>query len=416
MRLKLENVLILFYICVLVDDVSGQEVTTPTSIMDEVFINDENNYNWSSTNFPQPYPQENKTLIVKVEFGYTISVIITDLDLNSENGDFLVIKAGTTLNDKNTGKVFIHNLKSVKKYIIDSVSIIMSFRVLKINEAKKKGFFLFYKREGVVVTTVTPVVEVTWPTPSATDHIYFTGNVSGRNQNDFENETALNEIKTAIALMATEYCAVQNIHVRENITELNVHINKLISCPYEWPKSSTCVKVRFSVPIFLYEKPNTTNYELSSDNLKKMWNQLANKFLNQISLSVYEEPNAISNLSLWLVIICVIIIVFIGTLLLVKILSRHISPLKPIKRRNSDTQSIVKSSMRASNLSLSPHPLQEFPPFCDIDSTYFRFEPDIRETTKQCDYPSDDEDEIIIGKFNNMHHNITDNSKTESSK
>ncbi|KAF5304884.1 hypothetical protein FQR65_LT00768 [Abscondita terminalis] len=339
---------------------------------EHIFLNDEN-YTLSSVNYPEPYPKDSsRTWIITVEAGYSISVIITSFDIDSENGDFLIIKPGTTINDQNSGTVFTYKLKNVKKYILESNNVLISFRVLGDNANKKGGFSLILKREGVLITTQTPEIEITWPTPPETEQIYFTGNVSGRAQNDYSNETVLNNLKSAIAQMATEYCIAQAIPFIDSITYLNVHVKELISCPYEWPNSSICVKIRFSLPIFLNQTVNTTGYELTSSNIELMWNQHADKALTQISLSLYTPPDTSTELMWWVGISVAVLIILVFVIIISVIInSKTVVKVKHrFSRRSSDTNAIITDDVRSTITTLPPSEYQPFPPFFDREQQH----------------------------------------------
>lgn len=50
-------------------------------------------HTWSTDN---PYPVENKTVVVQAEEGYNILVTVTHCDIAGDDGDFLLIKSGLT--------------------------------------------------------------------------------------------------------------------------------------------------------------------------------------------------------------------------------------------------------------------------------------------------------------------------------
>ncbi|KAF5290604.1 hypothetical protein FQA39_LY14670 [Lamprigera yunnana] len=388
MHFKLERLFFPLSVCIVVCskfNVLSETVTTPNlTNIEEIFVDDYDNHTWTSPNFPEPYPKECHTLIVKAELGYSIFITIEELDLDSEKGDFLMVKAGSTYAAPDSGKIFTYTLKNPKTYVTDQNNAYISFRVLGNNEAKKKGFSIVYKRIGEVITTEAPTTEITWPTPGGTDHIYCTVNVSGKSQDDFRNDSVMTDFKNTVAEMGMQFCTDKNISLRENITNANVHIQKLIRCPYYWPYSETCVTIRFSLPVFLLET-NTSEYQLSAPNLMLMWDLYSDKFLNKYSMSSYVKLENSSNLLVWVVVSILVIIIFIILLLVVKVIGQRISTPKIFNRKNSDTQGIVDNEMRASKLSLSPHPLQITPPFFDNDYSFSQYEPNIRMPSRRFD-------------------------------
>lgn len=384
---------------------------TPAVLLNERVIEDDNNHTWTSLNYPQPYPSENRTMILRVQAGYSIVIFVTELDLDSANGDFLLIKGGEILEDENKGVVLTYNLKSERKYVIEHSSAYLAFEVLGKNSAHKKGFSLIYKRTGEEITsTETPMTTILWPTPSEGDSIYLTVNVSGKTQEEFANKTTLNNFKIALANMAMEYCFIRSISLSQNITFKNVHISYLIRCSYNWPESEMCVRMQLSIPAFLSDNSTLNGYQLSSENLEHMWTLLADKWLSTVSMSVYKEPDSDSKLILWVVISCIILTVVTLGLLIVKNVS------KP-KRRCSDTNAIIEKEVKPKKFSLTPHPLQVIPPFFDnFDNNHnesiYQHEPKIDVPYNEADFFSDDSDDEIIISWNHILENNNSESNT----
>lgn len=53
-------------------------------------------HTWNSVNYPDAYPADaSEDLLVSADKGYSITVIIENLDLDGSNGDLLAMKAGT---------------------------------------------------------------------------------------------------------------------------------------------------------------------------------------------------------------------------------------------------------------------------------------------------------------------------------
>lgn len=66
-----------------------------------------------------------------------------------------------------------------------------------------------------------------------------------------------------------------------------VTIHAIHSCPREWPDNEICASVQHSVfATRLNSAKVSSDYELTADHLKQMWDQSANSFLQNISLCV----------------------------------------------------------------------------------------------------------------------------------
>lgn len=111
------------------------------------------------------------------------------------------------------------------------------------------------------------------------------------------------------------------------ITEIN-------RCPYSWPHSETCVKIRFKLPIFYNETSTVKNYQLNTQRLEDMWlrwDQLDDQCFSKNQFSVYEEPDVEQSIVWWAVGISLILLAFIALLWFLKSFSAKVR--SAIKKR-----------------------------------------------------------------------------------
>ncbi|KAF2903004.1 hypothetical protein ILUMI_03173 [Ignelater luminosus] len=198
----------------------AQEVATPK--LKTVFLQNDDEHTWSSLNYPEAYPAgASEDLLVTADKGYSIVVIVESVDLDGFNGDFLTIKAGTSLEDDGDGKVFTFSVKSELKYAVHANSVFFSFKVDGENPNGRKGFKLHYQRVGEAITTTeapSTTEAATWPTPSGSESMHYIGFIHGKNKNDFLNPKTLANLKMALSEMAKKYCEHNDLVLTEAIT------------------------------------------------------------------------------------------------------------------------------------------------------------------------------------------------------
>lgn len=381
-------------------------------------LDSDKEYTFTSKNYPNPYPNENQNVIIQVKNGYSIKIIVNTVDLNSDKGDFLIIKPGTNLDDESQGKVFVYTVKESRNYVIHSTSAFVSLQVLGNEKHSKKGFSISVQRIGEEATSTTQIstTDVTWPTPSNTDSIYYTGYVYSKTLQEYNNTDTMGNLKMAINEMAIQYCNANKVPLASSITTKNVHIYRLMQCQLTWPNYEKCVEVYFALPIFLNENSEWNGYQLTTKHLEKMWAEYADEYLKKYELQLYSKPNIDSMFTTWILISCITLILFLILLYFVKLITRNMASGNILKRRSSDTSGIIKNDSRLSKMSLGPHPLQVTPPFFDNDYSPQQFEPDVGvsnrtyERTLEHDYDrsdfEDSDDEIIMENFTNSRNHI----------
>ncbi|RZC35680.1 G8 domain-containing protein -like, partial [Asbolus verrucosus] len=279
-------------------------------------------FTWDSDDInPNPF------VVVQVEEGYSISVRV--LDVVMPDGGFLLIESGDSHKDDATdGRVFANNVTN-KAYLFKTTSV---YAYCKVNKNSLYNFKLIFERTGEPTTTVstTSTTEIIWPTTEEGDSAYITVNVSGRTLKEFNKTKVQEAFKGCLVEMATSYCNDQNIKLQEDITNNNVLITDIDPCPYSWPESETCVRIRFKLPIFYEDDGAESGYLLNSEHLEMMWLRYADgQCFRDNNFATYEEPDFDKYITWWAVGISVVIALFIILLWFLKYLNVTIAKYEP---------------------------------------------------------------------------------------
>ncbi|XP_025833857.1 uncharacterized protein LOC112905504 isoform X2 [Agrilus planipennis] len=363
-QLSLHAVL-LFIILRCGDFVVGQD----KEILNFLSLSDEEIYLWNSTNFPNAYPFQNKTLNITSEETYFINVKITNLNINTdENGDKLIITSSDSTQIEE-----ITNSTTDYDYNITCSGAVIKFLVYDENTKGSNGFNMTIQR-FLNGTKNETVVE---------DKI--TVSITGKNALEYNNSATIMSLKNVIAKMATEFCSHKSFVLNNSITADNVTITYLNTCPSNWAEASTCVTLTFAVPIALAD--DYFGYQLNSTSLQEMWDKLAQRYLNTIGLGIYVGKDGSKYLTTWILIFSIVLVVFMVAMYLVRCLIKRSVYRSSGKRNISDMDTIWKERDSVNEFHLGPHPLQDVPPF--FQSQIQDFEPGITEAEPTPMYSSD---------------------------
>lgn len=100
------------------------------------------------------------------------------------------------------------------------------------------------------------------------------------------------------------------------------------TCRYYWPDAANCVWINFSLPIVLVENHTEWNgYQLTTENLEKMWNTYGELYLGLIGLKPYVKPDDDFMMLMWILIIggvtaAFAIVLFIARYLMINLMGR----------------------------------------------------------------------------------------------
>lgn len=92
-------------------------------------------------------------------------------------------------------------------------------------------------------------------------------------------------------------------------------------CPFYWPESEKCIWINFSLPIVLEENQTQwTGYQLTRENLEKMWSLYAEQYLDSMGLKPYTKPDDDFMMLMWTLIIGGVIAGFIVVIFVMRYL------------------------------------------------------------------------------------------------
>lgn len=74
----------------------------------------------------------------------------------------------------------------------------------------------------------------------------------------------------------------------------------------DWPGSENCVEIRYALPIILKNK----DYELERTSLEDMWENYGRDVFEDVGWQAYEVPDTSTSFMWWIVVCCIILVVF----------------------------------------------------------------------------------------------------------
>ncbi|CAG9770454.1 unnamed protein product [Ceutorhynchus assimilis] len=324
-------------------------------------------------------PTDATSIQVSAEDGYQIQVDALKVDIDGENGDYIEIKSATE--DTNLTLIFTYTVSGKPSYLYNTNKIEANY----VASNKSNSFLIQFTRVGEIATTTPEPSSTTttpaMPTASPEESPSLTVYIHGKAAADFRADE-IDKLRGSIADMGQKYCADQNCPLNESITTNNVKINSLRQCPLFWNNYESCINLTFALPIVKMENVKTDSlwdgYQLNEANLKLMWENYAREGLETISLDLYSQPNVESIFNVRLIVIGIVVVVLV---IIVLIFGRFVGKLTKRRRKLSDTVSIIDRQVasRTSQLSLTPHYLQELPPLFSND---FLLHPDQRSHNK----------------------------------
>nr|XP_022913095.1 uncharacterized protein LOC111423932 [Onthophagus taurus] len=329
---------------------------------------------------------ESNEIFIKAEDGFQILISVENINITNQ-GEYILMKAGLEIDDGYDGIIFTGFLNTSREYlslkneiyITCKQGILTTPQRIVYDDEENVDFFADLFDEGETknatceefkitvsrygegtTTTSTPTTPIPWPTPSYNESDSITVNLTGPSQ---YTESVLNRLRNNIAQMAIEYCAYNNIE--GEISVENVLIDTIVQCPINWPKRKNCVQITFRLPII---RDNDDDYQLNSDHLEQMWLHYS-KHLSP-EFSIYNLPET-SVFTLWLIIICVVILLFTVVLYLFKRFKQRLTGINKRKKsvNNSDQANMIPT--QSPRNSLHPHPKQIVPGMFESETSYY---------------------------------------------
>ncbi|XP_066249721.1 uncharacterized protein [Euwallacea similis] len=305
---------------------------------------------------------------VSAEPGFQIQLDVTKIDLHGENGDYVTVKLCGNDDDKQAAEnalMFSYNVIGTPSYLYNHNEVEANY----VGTNTLNSFTIRFSRVGEALTTTSqaPSTTTLHPMPTASPEESATLTVFlGRKGATTYDEAATQILRQAISKMGIDYCEQQNCPLNESITQNNVKIILITACPIYWENYESCANLTFALPIIKNTKQVKSEiwdgYQLSSSNLKVMWDNYARQYLIHAGLDVYEVPNVMKILTERLIVFCIIIV----TLIVMILIAQAIMNKMKRRRKLSDTTSIVNEPHNRSS-QLMPHYLQELPPLFSTD-------------------------------------------------
>ncbi|XP_059056070.1 putative uncharacterized protein DDB_G0287457 [Achroia grisella] len=309
----------------------------------------------TSPNYPEPYPTNNVVEWLFDGEGVGIELNITDFNLTSVLGHYMIVKPGSSDGTGDDGLIFAYHLNKERRYrFMDVDKLYIKFESLFGNNTRR-GFRLSLKMIAPPEEDPDelPNPEPLLPTPNSTMSLY----LAGRNLTGFEY--IREEFRLLLADMATHYIVDNDIDRGLNSTTFVTQITHSYICNIQWPGYENCVQVEYAVPL-VYE--DEREHRLNATDLSDMWLTYSTKDpfhtrLQSLGLSEFTTPNDGTVLLMWLV--------FSGTILITVMMLAFalwkFSCFDSYTRMQtfSDTDSLHNEKR---NLDMYPTPHQTLPP------------------------------------------------------
>ncbi|XP_072946292.1 uncharacterized protein [Epargyreus clarus] len=261
----------------------------------------------TSPDYPSPYPTNAVFDWILEGEGAGIEFNVTDLALNGNNGDFVVVKPGREDPSGADGVVFSFGLDSERHFRFLNVNkVFVRFRTMP-GMRWRRGFSFNFKLMGPVPPEVVPEE----PTPDLSTIPDYRLEVNlGLSLMNFSRVEE--QFRLVIADMATMYINEHNIEPGLNSTRDVTVIRSTGLCFLNWPHSDDCAIVAFGVPL-RYRISDELDGRLNEEDLKDMWDTYSKidpfeTRLTQLGIWEFQVPDDSNVLMVWLVIAAGVVI------------------------------------------------------------------------------------------------------------
>ncbi|XP_053620482.1 protein PFC0760c-like isoform X2 [Plodia interpunctella] len=355
----------------------------------------------TSPNYPDAYPTDTSIIDWVLEGpGIGLEVNVTDLEINSVMGHYLLLKPGQSDASGDDGIVFAYRLNNERRYRFRDVNKML----VRFNPVGGMSFAKGFRLSAKIIAPVSaeddddlsePDTLPPEPRESATLLL------AGANTTTFED--IREEFRRLLADMATMYINSNDIDPGMNETVVVAQITRTYVCNINWPDFDSCVSVTFGIPLVYEEDTN----RLTERELIEMWENFSGRDpfaarLTSMGISDYTPPRDSYILTLWVVIGTA---VFIAAAVLSFVLWRYSCVENYTRMVDYNDTDSFQEKKRA--LDMYPTPHQTLPPLYS-ESDY-----------KWADRTFDDDTKVDMGGFTNntfTRDEMSDESEDEAGK
>lgn len=298
-------------------ETSSESTITIIDDCDETFYEDTQIL---SPNYPLPYPKEyNRVWCLKMAQGRGLEVVIDELDIDAKS-DFLLIEGVSDAKSKQ----FVTGNKEVKLKFINTNEASIKFIANHNNEHQFKGFKIQVSSTGKIDST-TDISTTSTTSSYAGQYATIVKEIIMSKELQGNTSTFDSVIRSILVESTNEWLVAHNLDEQmEPCKSENVIIDKIFPCPQSWPNNDQCIRMEFAIPLnesdyeSLTRPPSdiqiNTEYELTEQNLEKMWNEFGANKMQVAGFEEYKLPNSTNILLVWTLISVCIIAAFIVVL------------------------------------------------------------------------------------------------------
>ncbi|KAK7863771.1 hypothetical protein R5R35_009577 [Gryllus longicercus] len=252
-----------------------------------------------------PYENEDKCQrwLVKYEEGYSVDITVDRLDLDGETSDYVLISPDENTTGDADNPVLSWTLTGKKYYKIPykgTAYIQFVTHKSKTKSEKPKGFRIIFERSGELTTTSPTSTAGPIPDPIDTESINIMAEFSDSVQ------AQLVQFRQEIATQANKFCSNINLTLNAFISYENVFLTNIQPCLRTWPNSDKCWIFKMTLPV----DSKSDTYELTKENLQKMWDEWDGEELLKIGIKKTYGPNYKKKVIVWFLLSIVFIIIF----------------------------------------------------------------------------------------------------------
>lgn len=295
-----------------------------------------------SPNYPNPYPNSvNSFKNYTVTGGTGVQITIHEIDLDHES-DFLFIRGGSITDKDENGPVLTGKVTSPVRFLIPQTTTFSIHFISQHDESEvqsHKGFLITYAAFGTVVSPTTPTTtEMIVPRE---EFQWIRKEVTITRSMIVSVET-WPLVKAALANATNAFVELHQLKY-EPCRPGDIRI-KAQKCPDTWPGYEDCVTLEFAVPLrpivvieeesegpagldgkrrlgeakgfitLTTTEPPEVEYQLTTGNLERMWNEFGAMALAEVGIEVYKMPENASVLLIWIAISLCVLAAFIFVL------------------------------------------------------------------------------------------------------